>query len=148
MAFEARKLYYKIGEVCEIVGVEAYVLRYWETEFPALRPPKSKSGQRTYRPSDIELLLRIRRLLYEDGFTIAGARRQLARSRAVEKPSPSSRRVTARGSVARPVPKAPAEPAKETGASSVAEKKLPPTSESLSRVRQELENILTLLERE
>src|SRR5512136_297678 len=78
MPFVAKKLYYKIREVCEIVGVEAHVLRFWETEFPALSPPKSKSGQRTYRPKDIELLLRIRKLLYEEGFTIAGARKQLS----------------------------------------------------------------------
>ena len=78
MNFVPKKLYYKIREVCEIVGVEAHVLRFWETEFPALSPPKTKTGQRTYRPQDIELLLRIRKLLYEDGFTIPGARKQLS----------------------------------------------------------------------
>ena len=77
MTFVPKKLYYKIREVCDIAGVEAHVLRFWETEFPALAPPKSKSGQRTYRPRDIELILSIRKLLYEDGYTIAGARRQL-----------------------------------------------------------------------
>ena len=77
MSFVPKKLYYKIREVCEIVGVEAHVLRFWETEFPALSPPKSKTGQRTYRPKDIELLLRIKKLLYEEGFTIAGARKRL-----------------------------------------------------------------------
>jgi DNA-binding transcriptional MerR regulator len=77
MEFVPKKLYYKIREVCEILGVEAHVLRFWETEFPSLAPPKSKSGQRTYRPKDIDLLLRIRRLLYEEGYTIAGARKQL-----------------------------------------------------------------------
>jgi DNA-binding transcriptional MerR regulator len=77
MEFVPKKLYYKIREVCEIVGVEAHVLRFWETEFSSLAPPKSKSGQRTYRPKDIELLLRIRKLLYEEGYTIAGARKQL-----------------------------------------------------------------------
>ena len=77
MTFVPKKLYYKIREVCDIAGVEAHVLRFWETEFPALAPPKSKSGQRTYRPKDIELILSIRKLLYEDGYTIAGARRQM-----------------------------------------------------------------------
>ena len=77
MTFVPTKLYYKIREACDIAGVEAHVLRFWETEFPALAPPKSKSGQRTYRPKDIELILSIRKLLYEDGYTIAGARRQL-----------------------------------------------------------------------
>ena len=59
MQFTPTKLYYKIGEVCEILGVEAYVLRYWESEFSGLAPPKNKAGQRTYRPKDIELLLEI-----------------------------------------------------------------------------------------
>jgi DNA-binding transcriptional MerR regulator len=77
MEFVPKKLYYKIREVCEIIKVEAHVLRFWETEFPSLAPPKSKSGQRTYRPKDIELLLHIRKLLYEEGYTIAGARKQL-----------------------------------------------------------------------
>src|SRR5512136_720741 len=78
MPFVPKKLYYKIREVCEIVGVEAHVLRFWESEFPALAPPKSKTGQRIYRPKDIELLLHIKKLLYEEGFTIAGARKRLS----------------------------------------------------------------------
>jgi DNA-binding transcriptional MerR regulator len=78
MSFVPKKLYYKIREVCEIVGVEAHVLRFWESEFPALAPPKSRTGQRTYRPKDIDLLLRIKKLLYEEGFTIAGARKRLS----------------------------------------------------------------------
>ena len=77
MEFVPKKLYYKIREVCEIAGVEAHVLRFWETEFPALSPPKSKKGQRIYRPGDIELILEIRKLLYEDCYTIAGARKRL-----------------------------------------------------------------------
>ena len=77
MQFKPKKLYYKIGEVCEIVGVEPHVLRYWESEFSRLSPPKNKAGQRTYRPKDIVLLLQIRKLLYDDGFTIAGAKKQL-----------------------------------------------------------------------
>ena len=77
MEFVPKKLYYKIREVCEIAGVEAHVLRFWEAEFPALSPPKSKKGQRIYRPGDIELILEIRKLLYEDGYTIAGARKRL-----------------------------------------------------------------------
>ncbi|MBW1809136.1 MAG: MerR family transcriptional regulator [Deltaproteobacteria bacterium] len=74
------KIYFKIGEVSEIVGVEPYVLRYWETEFPALKPSKSRSQQRMYRKRDVELLLKIKNLLYEDMYTIAGAKRQLSRS--------------------------------------------------------------------
>jgi len=77
MEFMPNKLYYKIREVCEIVGLEPHVLRFWETEFPSLSPPKSKKGQRTYRSSDIETILEIRKLLYEDGYTIAGARKHM-----------------------------------------------------------------------
>jgi DNA-binding transcriptional MerR regulator len=72
------KLFFRIGEVSRIVGVEPYVLRYWESEFRGLSPKKSSSGQRMFRRKDVELLLRIRRLLYEKKFTIDGARKELA----------------------------------------------------------------------
>ena len=126
--FTPTKLYYKIGEVCKILGVEAYVLRYWETEFPALSPQKNRSGQRTYRPKDIELLLQIRKLLYEDGFTIVGARKQLGH-RQMDKPVKSS----------------------DAGDERVQKRRDPgarPRREPLSQVREELENILTLLDSE
>ena len=71
------KLYFRIGEVARLAGVETYVLRFWETEFPALRPGKSSSGQRLYRRREVELALRIKSLLHEQGFTIAGAKKQL-----------------------------------------------------------------------
>jgi DNA-binding transcriptional MerR regulator len=71
------KIYFKIGEVCELVGVQAHVLRYWETEFPMLSPQKNKSGQRSYRRRDVEMALRIKQLLYKEMFTIAGARKKL-----------------------------------------------------------------------
>lgn len=71
------KLYFKIGEVCDLVGVQAHVLRYWETEFPQLSPQKNRSGQRSYRRRDVEISLRIKELLYDDMFTIAGARKKL-----------------------------------------------------------------------
>ncbi len=74
------KLYFKIGEVAEIVGVPAYVLRYWESEFKAIRPQKSRTQQRVYRRRDVVTLLRIKHLLYEQRFTIAGARAQLKES--------------------------------------------------------------------
>src|SRR5690349_4108866 len=76
------KLFFKIGEVCKIVDIEPFVLRFWESEFPNLAPEKSKSGQRVYKRKDIEMVLRIKELLYERGYTIAGARKQLARTRA------------------------------------------------------------------
>jgi DNA-binding transcriptional MerR regulator len=72
------KLFFRIGEVSQIVGVEPYVLRYWESEFRGLAPKKSSSGQRMFRRKDVELLLEIKRLLYERKFTIEGARRVLA----------------------------------------------------------------------
>jgi DNA-binding transcriptional MerR regulator len=72
------KLYFRIGEVSELTRTKAFVLRYWETEFSALRPVKGNSGHRLYRRKDVELIFQIRRLLYEKGFTIEGARRYLA----------------------------------------------------------------------
>ena len=71
------KLFFKIGEVCEITDTQPYVLRYWESEFPALAPAKNSSGQRIYRRKDIETVLRIKQLLYDEGFTIAGAKKKL-----------------------------------------------------------------------
>ena len=72
------KLFFKIGEVCDITGVQAHVLRYWESEFPMLAPQKNRAGQRTYRKRDVEMALRIKELLYEDQYTIAGARKKLS----------------------------------------------------------------------
>jgi DNA-binding transcriptional MerR regulator len=123
MSFVPKKLYYKIREACEIVGVEAHVLRFWESEFPALAPPKSKTGQRTYRPKDIELLLRIKKLLYEEGFTISGARK----------------RIIAGGDEPESTANTPENPKPET--------KETPSSDRLLAVRLELEKILTLLSR-
>ena len=71
------KLYFRIGEVAELCELPTYVLRFWETEFPQLRPTKSNTGQRMYRRRDVDNVLRIRKLLYEEGFTIAGARQHL-----------------------------------------------------------------------
>jgi DNA-binding transcriptional MerR regulator len=71
------KLYFRIGEVATLCRLPAYVLRFWETEFPQLKPVKSSTGQRMYRKRDVESVLRIKQLLYEQGFTISGARQQL-----------------------------------------------------------------------
>jgi len=71
------KLYFRIGEVAQLCRLPAYVLRFWETEFPQLKPVKSSTGQRMYRKRDVESVVRIKKLLYDDGFTIAGARAQL-----------------------------------------------------------------------
>src|SRR5258706_12230760 len=72
------KLFFKIGEVCDIAGVQAHVLRYWETEFPMLQPQKNRAGQRTYRRRDVEMALRIKELLYDEQYTIAGAKKKRA----------------------------------------------------------------------
>ena len=79
------KIYFKIGEVSEIVGVEPYVLRYWETEFDLLKPSKAPSRHRLYKKKDVELLLDIKRLLYTEGFTIEGARKKLKEVKKEEK---------------------------------------------------------------
>ncbi len=85
------KLYFKIGEVSDLLGVEPYVLRYWETEFPVLSPKKSGTGHRLYRRKDVELLLRIKHLLYEKKFTIEGARQTLHSESRAAKPKPVKR---------------------------------------------------------
>jgi DNA-binding transcriptional MerR regulator len=82
------KLFFKIGEVCEITDTQPYVLRYWESEFPALAPAKNSSGQRIYRRKDIETVLRIKQLLYDEGFTIAGAKKRLETEMAGKGPTP------------------------------------------------------------
>jgi DNA-binding transcriptional MerR regulator len=87
------KLYFKIGEVSELLGVEPYVLRYWESEFPSLSPKKSGTGHRLYRRKDVELLLRIKHLLYEKKFTIEGARQWLHTETRKPQPARATKRV-------------------------------------------------------
>jgi len=72
------KLFSRIGEVSRLTGLEPYVLRYWETEFPQLRPDKGKSGQRLYKKKDLDHILRIKQLLYEEGYTISGAKKKMS----------------------------------------------------------------------
>jgi len=83
------KLYYRIGEVAEIVGVEPHVLRYWETEFRSIRPSKSAKGQRVYSRRDVEKLMKVKDLLYSHGFTIAGARKRLRQTNEEPTPAPA-----------------------------------------------------------
>jgi DNA-binding transcriptional MerR regulator len=78
------KLYFRIGEVAKILGVKPYVLRYWETEFSVLKPGKTPSRHRLYRRRDVETLLEIKRLLYEEGFTIAGAKKRIKETEKIE----------------------------------------------------------------
>jgi DNA-binding transcriptional MerR regulator len=85
------KLFFRIGEVCELIKVQPHVLRYWETEFPMLTPQKNRAGQRVYRRRDVEIVMRIRNLLYEEKFTIAGAKKKLQdelRPRGTRPPDP------------------------------------------------------------
>lgn len=111
------KLFYKIGEVCQLTDTQPYVLRFWESEFPQLAPQKNRSGQRIYRSTDIELILRIKKLLYEEEFTIAGARKQLELEQAQRRQAPAA---------------APAED--------------PDRRLVVGEIRHELQNLLTLLD--
>jgi DNA-binding transcriptional MerR regulator len=85
-----KKPFYKIGEVCSLTDTQPYVLRFWESEFPQLAPNKSRTGQRIYRPRDVELILEIKKLLYDEGFTIAGARKKLGMDSEMVRPEPES----------------------------------------------------------
>jgi len=116
---------YRIGEAASLTRIEPYVLRYWETEFPVLRPGKTPHGQRLYRPADIETILTIKRLLYEEGFTIAGARKQIETGNGNPLPSPASASVTP----------------------PVVASNAPAAHEQLRAVRAELTRLLTLLSR-
>jgi DNA-binding transcriptional MerR regulator len=82
------RLYFRIGEVARLCRLPAYVLRFWETEFPQLKPIKSSTGQRMYRRKDVENVLRIKKLLYEEGFTIAGARQHLRAESKIDRKQP------------------------------------------------------------
>jgi len=119
------KLFFKIGEVCEITDTQPYVLRYWESEFPALAPAKNTSGQRIYRRRDIETVLRIKQLLYEEGFTIAGAKKRLEMEMAGRQPTPTS-----------------APPSGNGG-----DGKADATRQAIHEIRDQLREILTLLDR-
>jgi DNA-binding transcriptional MerR regulator len=88
------KLYFRIGEVSHLLGVEPYVLRYWESEFPSLSPKKSGTGHRLYRRKDVELLLQIKRLLYEKRYTIEGARQSLLEAKSQRVLAPARRSQT------------------------------------------------------
>ncbi len=121
------KLFFKIGEVCEITDTQPYVLRYWESEFPALAPAKNSSGQRIYRRRDIETVLRIKQLLYEEGFTIAGAKKKLEAEMA--------------GRAVTPTPNPPPDAGGEPDAGTA------DRVNALRQVREQLREILTLLER-
>ena len=119
---QIKKLYYSIGEVSKMMDLKAYVLRYWETEFKQLKPPKNRAGNRTYRQSDIDLILYIKDLLYTKKFTIEGARHQLA----MEKDGKKEGVTTTVESVQQAVPA---------------------RKETLLKIKQELETLLEILRR-
>lgn len=83
----SRKLFYKIGEVCSLTDTQPYVLRFWESEFPQLAPRKNRTGQRLYRHRDVEMVKEIKKLLYDEGYTIAGARKKLGMDTAAPEPA-------------------------------------------------------------
>ncbi len=145
------KLFFKIGEVCEITDTQPYVLRYWESEFPALAPAKNSSGQRIYRRKDIETVLRIKQLLYDEGFTIAGAKKRLEAEMSGRGPTPVSMAGDPQA-VAEPAPKVPPTPAADAAKrAKTAPVKTDEETEKaravLLEVREQLRAMLTLLER-
>jgi DNA-binding transcriptional MerR regulator len=125
------KLFFRIGEVCRLLNLEAYVLRFWESEFPMLSPTKGANGRRMYRKKDVEMVLAIKHLLYDRGFTIAGAKKVLT----------SRKREDAGAGFIAPKTKTPTErPVKQQSFHSLA-------PEKLDQARAELRNILTILNR-
>ena len=122
MTDSGEKRLFKIGEVCKMADVQPYVLRYWETEFPVLAPNKSGGGQRLYTQREIDIVLRIKQLLYSEGFTIAGAKKKLETDLA--------------GGSDLPAPAPPARPAKKSANA----------NRALTRVRDELRAILQMLD--
>ena len=123
---EDKKLY-KIGEVCRMADVQPYVLRYWETEFPSLAPNKSGGGQRLYTRREIDIILRIKQLLYSEGFTIAGAKKKLETEGENPAPAPA----------AAVPPKFAAAPATKTARVN---------NKTIAEVKKELRAILEMLE--
>ena len=130
------KLFFKIGEVCEITDTQPYVLRYWESEFPALAPAKNSSGQRIYRRRDIETVLRIKELLYQEGFTIAGAKKKLEAEMAGRAETPGARAAAEAA--------AGLTPTSVTPPASIKDEK---TIGVMREVREQLRDILTLLDK-
>lgn len=126
------KRLYKIGEVCRMADVQPYVLRYWETEFPPLAPNKSGGGQRLYTQREIDIILRIKQLLYSEGFTIAGAKKKLE--------------AEMEGGAIAPVEEKPAPKAKSAKAATTSAPPRDDVSKALVQVKKELAAILRMLE--
>lgn len=156
----AKKLYYKIGEACKILEIQPYVLRYWEKEFPLLSPNKSKSGQRVYNAGELDVIRRIKELLYDEGYTIAGAKKKLeaeladgaatetaTADPAASDPAPTGNAAGARtatpGSEARAEAPAGAKrpPAPEAGSAGALERMRTGVEEALGQAREILERL-------
>jgi DNA-binding transcriptional MerR regulator len=144
------KLFFRIGEVCDLIKVQPHVLRYWETEFPMLAPQKNRAGQRVYRRKDVEMVLRIRDLLYEEKFTIAGAKKRLVdemrggsvRARLAEEIAAEEKAAT----TAPPTPPEIQEPPAAVAPVIVTQPTLPfETRNVLERIKSDLEDLLTRL---
>jgi DNA-binding transcriptional MerR regulator len=144
------KLFFKIGEVCDIAGVQAHVLRYWETEFPMLQPQKNRAGQRTYRRRDVEMALRIKELLYDEQYTIAGAKKKLAGE--LRGPNRESGQPVSSKAPGRSLQRPPSLAARFTSAPSSASAPAPaarPTDDqraTLGQIAKQLREILDLLD--
>ena len=129
---KSRKMYYTISEVCGLTGLEKHILRYWEGEFPKLRPKKSGNGVRMYRDKDIDLISRIKRLLHEEKYTIHGARQKLADEAAEAKSG-------------KPATPNTAEPPLQSSAPEAVASASPVSPDFLAEIRGELEGVLALL---
>ena len=129
----AKKLYFKIGEACKRLDIQPYVMRYWETEFSMLSPEKSKSGQRTYNESDLQVIQRIKELLYDEGYTIAGAKKKLEIELGPEGSEDG--------------PETPAEPASQPALDTDAEKRIETLRDGIRDSLREAREIMALLER-
>jgi len=142
------KLFFRIGEVCDLIKVQPHVLRYWETEFPMLAPEKNRAGQRVYRRRDVEMVMRIRTLLYEEKFTIAGAKKKLQEEmqRGGSRAKGETRQSAAAPDQPTLLPEPPAPPA--TAASALAADTMtltPQARRAIKIIRRDLEGLLTLL---
>ncbi|MCS6804736.1 MAG: MerR family transcriptional regulator [Acidobacteriota bacterium] len=130
------KLFFKIGEVCELADVQPHVLRYWETEFPQLAPQKNRAGQRVYRRRDVELVLYIKRLLKEEGYTIAGAKKKL---------SQGMRAGTRLTVITNETTQLDHESARAEASSAETAPLSAEALQAIARIRRELEHLLTML---
>ncbi len=145
------KLFFKIGEVCELAGVQAHVLRYWESEFSMLAPQKNRAGQRVYRKRDVEIALRIKELLYEDQYTIAGAKKRLANDLRGNKMKPSLAEASDEYTAHANPGQAPVERLSKAPSSRVLVSdgiKRAEDRNALRRLASELKELLSLLEKE